>query len=195
MARIDAAPTPPPAGCTVLWRRLDEPGHDVARIERRGAGWRLHGTAVFRQGGAPCALTYRVDSDAGWRTQRAAVDGRVGGRVVQLRVRRARDGTWRCGDRVVRGLGDCATVDFGFTPATNLLQLQHARLAIGSSAAAPVAWTDVKLRTLVRLPQHYTRRDAFTYRYEAPTVGYTGLLRIGVDGFVRSYPRLWRAES
>jgi len=32
---------------SVLWRRLDTPGHDVCRLEKSDAGWKLEGVAVF----------------------------------------------------------------------------------------------------------------------------------------------------
>ncbi|MDQ6869318.1 MAG: hypothetical protein M3178_13370 [Pseudomonadota bacterium] len=37
------------------------------------------------------------------------------------------------------------------------------------------------------------RRPA-TFWYEAPSVGYEGLLELAPDGFIRRYPNLWEAE-
>jgi hypothetical protein len=42
------------------------------------------------------------------------------------------------------------------------------------------------------LPQRYERRGEASYWYEAPTVPYRALLEIAPNGFVRSYPDLWR---
>jgi hypothetical protein len=42
------------------------------------------------------------------------------------------------------------------------------------------------------LPQLYERRGDASYWYEAQTVPYQGLLEIAPNGFVRSYPGLWR---
>ena len=41
---------------SILWRRLDSPGHDASlRLEGNSSGWHLGGTAVFRQEGRPRA--------------------------------------------------------------------------------------------------------------------------------------------
>src|SRR4026207_452783 len=32
---------------TMLWRRLDVPGHDACALRRIASGWRLEGTALF----------------------------------------------------------------------------------------------------------------------------------------------------
>src|SRR5688572_25304134 len=128
---------------TALWRRLDVPGHDAARLLPAGRGWRLDGTAVCEHERAPCALVYRVACDAAWRTVRARVTGWAAGRPFELVCVRRRDGRWLVNGSPARGLRDCEDVDFGFTPATNLLQLRRAALAIGESARFPVAWLDV----------------------------------------------------
>ena len=55
---------------SVLWRRLDAPGHDACRLERSAAGWTLEGAAVFGDG-APARLSYRLDCDDAWARGRA----------------------------------------------------------------------------------------------------------------------------
>ena len=47
-----------------LWRRLDLPGHEIARLARRDHGWELSGTALFTDGQEPCRLDYAVACDA-----------------------------------------------------------------------------------------------------------------------------------
>jgi hypothetical protein len=95
---------------------------------------------------------------------------------------------------VVLDVGSCVDLDFGFTPATNLLQLQRLALHVGQAAQAPAAWLDVSTGTLELLPQRYERRAEATYWYEAPRVGYAALLEVAPSGFVRRYPGLWEAE-
>lgn len=92
-------------------------------------------------------------------------------------------------------LGHCLDLDFGFTPATNLLQLRRLALQPGQAADAPAAWLDVATGTLRRLPQRYERRTEYSYWYEAPSVGYAGLLEILPSSFIRRYPGLWEAEA
>ena len=58
--------------------------------------------------------------------------------------------------------------------------------------SVPVASFDVDSATLIELPQSYERRAEASYWYEAPTVPYQALLEIAPNGFVQSYPGLWR---
>jgi len=56
----------------------------------------------------------------------------------------------------------------------------------------PVVWFDLDSASLTELPQRYERRSEASYWYEAPTVPYRALLEIAPNGFVQSYPGLWR---
>ncbi len=176
---------------TILWRRLDAPGHDACRLERSGSGWRLRGTAVFRHDDAPARLDYRVACDQAWRTLAGEVAGWLGERPVEIAVARTAGGVWTLDGAAVPGLECCVDLDLGFTPPTNLVPLRRLDLAVGEAAEAPAAWLDAADGTLQALPQRYERRDAATYWYEAPTAGYAGVLEVTPDGFVRRYPGLW----
>jgi hypothetical protein len=176
---------------TILWRRLDTPGHDACRLEEKDPGWRLEGTAVFRQAGAPALLSYWLACDRAWRTRGGKIHGWIREQPVDLTIERTAEGVWTLNDVVVPGLERYVDLDFGFTPATNLPQLRRLALTEGQSAEAPVAWLDVSSGTLSVLPQRYERRSEAMYWYEAPSVGYADLLEVGPTGFIHSYPGLW----
>jgi len=180
---------------SILWRRLDTPGHDACGLQGNEAGWRLDGTAVFHDSGAPAVLDYWLACDLAWRTQRGGVRGWLGERSVELVIERTAEGVWTLNDAVVPDLERCVDLDFGFTPATNLPQLRRAALAVGQSADVPAAWLDVSAGTLTILPQRYERRTWTTYWYEAPSVGYADTLEVGPTGFIHLYPGLWEAEG
>ena len=57
----------------MLWRRLDIPGHEIARLEMLDDGWKLSGTAIFASQQGPAKLDYVVNCDAAWRTNSAQV--------------------------------------------------------------------------------------------------------------------------
>ena len=173
-----------------LWRRLDLPGHDACRLDEKTDGWHLHGTAVFRLDGQPARLDYHVDCDRAWRSRSAGVRGWVGALSVGIAVEH-RDDRWLLNHAPVQGLDDCVDVDFGFTPATNLLQLRRVALAIGDTADVPVAWLDVPAGTLLRLEQRYHRIADARYAYAAPRFGYHAELEVSAEGFARRYPGLW----
>ncbi len=90
---------------------------------------------------------------------------------------------------------DCVDLDFGFTPATNLMQLRRLALECGQAADAPAAWLDVSTGNLDVLVQRYERRSETTYWYEAPRFDYAALLEVDSIGFIREYPGLWHAEA
>lgn len=154
----------------------------------------LSGQAVFADPLGPASLTYRVVAGLDWVPRVGRVTGWIGLRAVDLTVQLESDG-WRLDGRAVAGLERCIDLDFNFTPATNVLQLQRLDLEVGASAAAPAAWLDADSDSLVELKQTYARRSRDTYVYEAPGVPYAAELRIAPSGFVASYPGLWELEA
>jgi hypothetical protein len=176
-----------------LWRRLDMPGHDAALLTRSDSGWSLHGTAIFKHQDGPACINYLVDVDASWRTRRGRVQGFLAGRSLDHLISRQSDG-WRLNGALVRGLEHLWDIDYGFTPATNLLQLRRIAISPGQAADVPVAWFDLDSATLTELPQRYERLSETTYRYQAPTVPYQGMLELSQNGFVKTYPQLWEME-
>ena len=173
------------------WRRLDRPGSDAAHLRSHAGGWLLQGAAAFDHELGPATVAYRVEVDARWETRRGVVSGFLGDKTVRREIRRD-DRGWRLDGVPVQGLKHLVDLDFGFTPATNILQLSRVRLSPGQKADVPVAWFDLDSASLIELPQTYERRGDATYWYEAPTVSYQALLEIAPNGFVRSYPSLWR---
>jgi hypothetical protein len=180
---------------SILWRRLDAPGHDACRLEQAVLGWRLDGAAVFRHEGVPALISYRVACDAAFRTLRGTVTGWVDGTAVELFAERTADGLWTLNGEAVTGLDDCVDLDFGFTPSTNAFPLRRLALQVGQAADVSAAWLDVSSGALERLKQRYERRSERTYWYEAPRFEYAALLEVEPNGFVRSYPGLWEAEE
>jgi hypothetical protein len=178
----------------MLWRRLDVPGHDACRLEQTDTGWRLEGAAAFGHKEGPTHLAYRVECDSEWRTVSGHIQGFVGPRDIDFRVARG-DAGWTLNDASAPGLEPLLDLDLSFTPATNLQQLRRVAIGEGQAVSLPVAWLDVDAGTLTPLPQVYERRGAVTLWYQAPSVGYEGLLELAPNGFIRRYPNLWEAET
>jgi uncharacterized protein len=173
------------------WMRLDRPGRDAALLRPVDGGWLLQGAAAFDHGAGSAAVAYQVEADARWETKRGIVSGFLGEKTVQQEIERDNSG-WRVNGVRIEGLEPLVDLDYGFTPATNVLQLSRIALKVGERAEVPVAWFDLDSASLIELPQIYERRSESTYWYEAPTVPYQGLLEIARNGFVQSYPGLWR---
>jgi hypothetical protein len=184
-----------PGVTTILWRRLDLPGHDACRLTEGDEGWTLEGTAVFHDE-SPARLSYRVEGGPDWRTRCGLVRGWIGSRSVRVEIRRGEDGGWSLDGNpiaIVEDPADLTDLDLGFTPATNLVPIRRLALEVGDASEAPAAWLDAKTGRVELLVQRYERRSESTYWYEAPSAGYAELLEVDACGFVRSYPRLWTA--
>jgi hypothetical protein len=180
---------------SVLWRRVDTPGHDACRLERTEGGWRVTGMAVFRHERGAAQLHYEATCDGAWHSQEGRVHGALDMQPVDFTVSRTAEGLWMLNGKAVPGLSECVDLDFDFTPATNLFQIRRLALTRGQAADAPAAWLDVSSGTLAALPQRYERIADATYRYEAPVLNYEADLQIAETGFVGRYPRLWELED
>jgi len=179
---------------SILWRRLDLPGHDSARLERRGSGWRLTGTSVFAGEPGPVRLDYRLLCDSRWRTVSGAVTGWIGADAVDVAIAVDRDERrWRMDGRACPAVRGCVDLDLSFTPSTNLLPIRRLAPAMGDEAVSRAAWLRFPELTLEPLEQRYrrTRKDAF--RYE--TGDFVTELRVDEAGFVTHYPPFWRIEK
>ena len=179
---------------SMLWRRLDSSGHDSCSLWRNEAGWRLEGAAVYQHEHGLARLAYDVQCDEHWRTDAGQVRGAVGTRVIDFAIAR-RGASWTLNDAPMPGLDHLVDLDLSFTPATNLQQLKRVAMALNQAVKVPVAWLNVDAGTLTELPQIYEPRSETTLWYEAPSVGYRGLLEVDPNGFIRRYPGLWEAEA
>ena len=179
---------------TVLWKRIDAPGHDFCRLEREYSGWRLDGTAVFAHESLPPSIAYSVQCNPGWQTLSGLVRGILGPRTIDYVVAREKK-TWFLNGNRVPGLEHLVDLDFSFTPATNLTQFRRVSLPIDRAVPVLVAWFDLRSGSLAELPQVYQRQGERLIWYEAPTEGYRALLELDANGFIKRYPTLWEAET
>jgi len=180
---------------TILWRRLDQAGHDCARLVLHDAQWHLTGTAVFVEAGQPCRLDYRVVCDHGWQTVNGSVAGWWGDRAISLEVRCDAERRWWLNDAPCPAVAGCLDIDLGFTPATNLLPIRRLALPAGESAAVRAAWLSFPGLTLELLEQVYRRTGDAIYAYESDGGRFTAELHVNADGFVTHYSGLWESES
>lgn len=180
---------------TILWRRLDLPGHEAGRLARRDGGWELSGTALFAWDERPCRLDYRVTCDADWRTQAARVSGFIGDRDVDLHVSVDRERRWSMNGLECPAVAGCLDIDLGFSPSTNLLPIRRLSLDVGQAAQVRAAWLPFPSLAFELLSQLYRREGPHTYRYESAGGAFMRLLKVDDTGFVIDYPGLWLEES
>jgi uncharacterized protein len=149
----------------ILWRRLDRPGHESARLSFLEPNWHLMGTAVFLHEQQPCRLDYQVICNSRWQTVSGRVSGWVGDQLIQVDL--AADATlrWRLNGIEWPTVSGCVDLDLNFSPSTNLLPIRRLKLAVGQAAEVKAAWLRFPGFTLEPLPQTYRRLGAATYQY------------------------------
>lgn len=177
---------------SILWRKLDGPGHEHARLSPWRSGRRLAGTALFIHGGRPCRLDYSLECDARWRFLRAEVSGWAGAEQVKIAVSRDARRKWKLDGKTQTAVEGCTELDLSFSPASNLLPMRRLALGVGQKAAVRAAWLRLPGLAFEPLELVYRRTGPSTYRYESP--GGSFELEVNGEGFVTRYPGFWAAE-
>ena len=182
-------------GETILWSRLDLPGHEIVTIAPAADGWRLDGVAVLVESGRPCRIEYEIDCDARWMTRRCAIRGHVGEQRVSRDVARSSTGVWSIGGTEATALEGCDDIDLGFSPSTNLLPIRRLALPVGAHSVVRAAWIRFPELTAEVLVQTYTHVSADRYVYESAGGTFRRELQVDAFGCVIDYPGIWRAEA
>jgi uncharacterized protein len=183
---------------TILWRRLEEPGHEFAQLFFEDDVWRLIGTATFasgRQQRLPVRLDYLVMCDADWQTRSASVSGWVGDETIRIDISVDEARRWRLNGIEVPAVEGCVDIDLSFSPSTNLLPIRRLRLNVGDEVATTAAWLRFPDFRLEPLDQSYRRVSGSAYRYESGAGKFVAQLSVNEAGFVTGYPNLWVVEA
>ena len=185
----------PGAGESILWRRLDRPGHEFARVYSQTGTWRLAGTAAFLHEERPSRLDYLIVCNSEWRTLTCQVTGWLGDRSIDIHVTADADGKWLLNDVDCPIVAGCVDVDLNFSPSTNLLPIRRLKLEIGEEAVVQAAWLRFPSFKLERLDQKYRRLGPAAYRYESAGGSFVTELEVNSAGLVTRYPNLCEAEA
>jgi hypothetical protein len=180
---------------SILWRRLDQAGHDAALLSESSAGAILEGTAVFNESGRPCRLDYRVVCDARWHTVSARIIGWLDTTTLDIAIGVNAARAWTLNGEPCPDAQGCDDVDLSFSPATNLLPIRRARLAVGERISVRAAWLRFPAVRLESLDQTYERVSQSGYRYESGNGSFVATLKTNAVGFVTQYPGLWEIEE
>jgi uncharacterized protein len=179
----------------MLWRRLDEPGHESAHLLLRESCWYLTGTAVFAYNQLSCRLDYLVICNLEWQTLSTKVTGWVGSAMVEIELLVDSDRYWQINGVACPAVTGCFDVDLGFSPSTNLLAIRRLNLDIGQEAKARAAWLSFPEFSLEPLEQLYRRNQETNYYYESAGGRFVTELEVNTAGFITHYPGLWKVET
>lgn len=178
---------------TILWHRIDHPGHEFSQLSAHNQGWKLQGTALFIYEKQPCKLDYEIFCDQNWKTVSATVVGQVGDRKVNLRITTDEEKWWMNKEEYPEIEG-CIDIDLGFSPSTNILPIRRLSMPVGEQAKVRAAWLSFPALEFEPLDQVYSRETDTTYRYESAGGQFVRVLDVNKTGFVTKYPGLWEVE-
>jgi hypothetical protein len=180
---------------TILWRRLDRPGHEAGRIFAQDSSWIIEGTAIFTHERHPCRLDYWITCNFDWETIAAKVSGWVNQEKISIELSVGANRVWTLNGLEAPQVTGCLDLDLNFSPSTNLLPIRRLSLEEGQAAHVKAAWLRFPEFTLEPLDQVYTRLGPTTYRYESSGGSFSTELITNSFGQVIHYPNLWVAED
>ena len=179
---------------SILWRKLDQPGHESSCLSHEHDRFILAGTAVFGHEQQACRLDYTVECDREWRTRSATVLGWIGTTTVAVEIVVNSQQLWTLNGIDCPHVAGCRDVDLSFSPSTNLLPIRRLSLPVGERASVCAAWLRFPTFGLELLDQTYERVGEALYRYESADGEFVADLEVNPLGFVTNYPNLWKEE-
>ena len=114
----------------VVWASTKPPGGGALRGRPGATGWVLEGSLVRRFKPGPAFISYRIETDLGWKTRRVRAEQVLRGEHRTLELQ-AKGGKWYLDGKAEGGLAGCVGVDLGASPATNTLPIKRARPRVG----------------------------------------------------------------
>jgi uncharacterized protein len=161
---------------TLAWAGVEEPLFEVAFVDVGGGRLEAHGTQL----GAAYRLTYEVETDFSFVTERFAAECETAGGVKRVELRR--------GVELTDGALD---VDLQFSPLFNSLPVLRDRLLNGGEARPyTMAFVLVPELNVVASEQKYAPLEPGLVRFSSGT--FSADISFDADGFVVDYPQLAR---
>lgn len=179
------------------WRRIDQPGLELARIDIERHGVTVSSTLV--DGGEhPFSLRYIWTLDPEWRTRTLRIE-HMNGDDRWLTIERTGDASWRIDRQPAPHLDGCVELDLSATPFCNTLAIKRldTRMASQGEGALDVAYISANDMSVTPSRQRYEKLDGRTWRYTDLGVdhGFTAALQLDADGLVERYEGLFEALS
>jgi uncharacterized protein len=180
---------------SIVWRRLDVPGHEYARISSNQSGVQINGTAILVFGSAFCKLDYAIKCRADWRTEAVKVSGFVGEKIIDIDIAVDEKNIWKLNGDEVSEVRDCLDIDLNFSPLTNTLPIRRLKLAVGKKSTVRAAWLRFPGFQLESLEQSYERTSETIYHYESAGGRFTTDIEVDYSGLAVKYPNFWQIEN
>ncbi|MDP3738183.1 MAG: putative glycolipid-binding domain-containing protein [Hyphomonadaceae bacterium] len=171
------------------WRRIDQPGLELARIDIGNRSATVSSTVI--DAGEPAfSLRYVWTLDGKWRTKSLRIE-QVDHIDRWLTVERTGNSEWRIDGRPAPHLDGCPELDLSATPFCNGLAIRR----LGEDGEFTAAYIDASDLSVTPSRQRYEQLGPSTWRYIDLGVakGFTAKLELDEDGFVATYEGLFEA--
>lgn len=171
------------------WRRIDQPGLELARIEIAARGVTVCSMLVDA-GPAPLGLRYLWMLDKEWRTRSLRIESMTDD-DRWLHIERAGASSWKIDGRPAPHLDGCPELDLSATPFCNGLAIRR----LGDDDEFTAAYILAEDLTVTPSRQRYEKLGPGKWRYIDLGVanGFTAILDLDADGFVTTYEGLFEA--
>lgn len=100
---------------SILWRRLDQPGHEFCRLYFKNSNCNLRGTAIFSYNKLPCMLNYFIICNAKWKTLSAEVYGWIADNIINIGLLVDSNNIWRINGKECLDVEGCIDIDLAFS--------------------------------------------------------------------------------
>jgi uncharacterized protein len=173
------------------WRRIDQPGLELAHIDVERQGVTVSSTLVDG-GEQPFSLRYTWTLDPDWRTRTLRIE-HMNGDDRWLTIERAGDASWRIDRQPAPHLDGCSELDLSATPFCNTLAIR----SINGEAEREITVAYICANDMSVTPsrQRYEKINDHAWRYTDLGIahGFTAALQLDKDGLVERYEGLFEA--
>jgi hypothetical protein len=179
----------------IVWATWDGTGLEHLRLTDASEGGFVADSAlIVVEEGVPYRVRYRSRIDSAWQTRSIWVDVEDPDgtrRTVALIGDGAGNWTDTAGEPRL-DLDGCVDIDIQATPFTNTLPIR--RLAIQEGQVEPISVVYFSIPSLEVTPhiQRYTGIANGTFHFESLTTGFAETIETDSEGFVTTYPNLFK---
>jgi hypothetical protein len=171
------------------WRRVDQPGLELARIEPAADGVAV-ASSIIDGGASPFSLRYTWLLDSAWRTRSLHINW-SNEHDRTLTLERTGEADWKVDGEPAPHLAGCVELDLSATPFCNGLAIRR----LGGSGDLRTGWINAADLTVAASRQCYEKLDARNWRYIDMGVarGFEAGLQLDADGLVERYEGLFES--
>ena len=176
---------------TFRWQSWEKTGLEHCVIRSEGLDFLAEGVVIAPGTDKPFACRYALRFNSAWHTQSVSVA--LVGQERSLQLTMNGQGRWHKDAVPIPELDYALAPDISATPFTNTLAIRRLNLSEGESADIETAYVDLPSLTVFADPQRYTcLKRGSLYRFESLDSDFNSEISVDADGFVVTYPGLFR---